>query len=351
MNPELDDQRSLSSTRRGRRQGTKDRRLAHSTLTGEELDRALEWFPGALVHGEPLAGSKRDIERGVGMKSWIQASRPLAHINIGVPLVLGQAAAVHVTGSFSWTWFAATMLWGVLDHLFVVFSNDFADRGADSGTRTLFSGGSGVIPEGKLTALRLKRATQATAVLLLLYSAGLAVAGRVWTPVYGVAALLLMWLYSFGPARLSYRGGGELLQGLGVGVGLPSLGYYLQTEIAFAPAWVIFPAALLGVCSNVLTALPDVEDDARAQKSSWPVRYGIRSARRFASAGIAFAALGVFLWTPGVSVPAKAVSAIVALVPLLLGARAEDPCRAAFWSSVALNLLLSLWIVCMLAKL
>ena len=94
------------------------------------------------------------------MKAWIQASRPLAHINIAVPLILGQVAAWHVTGRFSWPWLAAAMLWGALDHLFVVFANDFADHEADSGRRTLLSGGSGVIPEGKLTARQVERAAQ-----------------------------------------------------------------------------------------------------------------------------------------------------------------------------------------------
>lgn len=282
------------------------------------------------------------------MRSWIQASRPLAQINIAVPLVLGQVAAWHVTGRFAWTWLAAALLWGSLDHLFVVFANDFADHEADSGRRTLLSGGSGVIPDGKLSPQQVKNAARLAASLLLLYSCGLAFAGRSLTPLYGLAALVLMWLYSFDPVRLSYRGGGELLQGIGVGVGLPSLGYYLQTEIAFAPGWVMGPAALLGVCSNVLTALPDIEDDVAAQKQTWPVRYGMPSARRFASAGIGFAALAIFVWTPSVSIPAKAGVAIAPILPLLAGARALDPFRAAWWSSIALNLLVGLWMLAML---
>ena len=285
------------------------------------------------------------------MKAWIQASRPLAHINIAVPLLLGQVAAWHVHGRFSWLWLLAAMLWGALDHLFVVFSNDFADHEADSGRRTLLSGGSGVIPEGKLTPMQVQRAAQASAMLLVLYSCVLVFVGRNLTPFYALAALLLMWLYSFRPVRASFRGGGELLQGVGVGIGLPSIGYYLQTEAVFAPAWLIGPAALLGVCSNVLTALPDVDDDARAQKKTWPVRHGMQSARHFASAGIAFAALAVLLWTPSVSVPVKAGVSIAPLLPLLAGARATEPLRAAVWSSIALNLLVALWMMAMLLPL
>jgi 1,4-dihydroxy-2-naphthoate octaprenyltransferase len=292
------------------------------------------------------------ISRDVtGMQSWIQASRPLAHVNIAVPLALGQVAAWHVTGRVSWQRFAAALRWGVIDHLFVIFANDFADHEADSGRRTLLSGGSGVIPEGKLTARQVGRAATVAAILLLLYSCALALVGRAWTPLYALAALLLMWLYSFPPVRLSYRGGGELLQGIGVGIALPSLGYYMQVEGALAPGWVVGPAALLGVCSNVLTALPDIEDDTRAHKNSWPVRHGMQPARRFASAGIAFAALGVFLWTPLVSVAAKAGIAIGTALPLLGGARARDAFRAAWWSSIAINLLIALWMLAMVLKL
>jgi len=285
------------------------------------------------------------------MRAWVQAARPLAHVNILVPLLLGHVVAWRTVGLFDPWWLLAALVWGVLDHLFVIFANDFADRDSDSGHRTLLSGGSGVIPDGKLTPRQIARAAQIAAMLLLFFSCALAPLGRSSAPLYGLAALLLMWLYSFPPVRASYRGGGELLQGVGVGVGLPSLAYYFQTGIFFAPSWAIWPAALLGVCSNVLTALPDVEDDTRAQKRTWPVRFGMASARRFASAGIAFAAFGIFLWTPSVSIPVKAAVAIVPLGPLLAGARMEDPLEAAAWSSVALNLLVGLWMIAMLFSL
>jgi 1,4-dihydroxy-2-naphthoate octaprenyltransferase len=287
----------------------------------------------------------------MAMSHWIQAARPLAHVNIVVPLLLGHAAAWHVTQRFDIRWLIAAVTWGVLDHLFVIFANDFADREADSGLRTLLSGGSGVIPEGKLSPRHIERAAQLSAISLFLYSCALSLLGRPWMPLYALAALLLMWLYSFRPVRLSYRGGGEWLQGIGVGIGLPSVGYYMQLELPFAPSWVIWPATLLGVCGNVLTALPDVDDDTRAHKRTWPVRHGMASARRFASAGIAFAAFAVFVWTPGISVPAKAVVSIVPLMPLLVGARASNAFRAAWWSSVALHSLVGLWIAAMVFNL
>jgi 1,4-dihydroxy-2-naphthoate octaprenyltransferase len=280
-------------------------------------------------------------------KHWLQASRPLAQVNIAVPLILGQVAAWHLSRTFNWCWFVAAFVWGILDHLFVIYANDYADHEADTRDRTLISGGSGVIPEGKLTRLQLRRAALVSAFLLIAWSGVLAVYGRPWTPIYAVIALALMWLYSFPPARFSYRGGGEVLQGLGLGIGLPSLGYYLQAQVFLAPIWVIVPATLLGFCGNLLTALPDVENDQKANKRTWPVRHGTIHARRAASAGIAFAAFGVFLWTPLLPTETRAVVGVAPLVPLLIGARAQDPLRAAWWTSGALQLLLLAWIIAM----
>lgn len=274
----------------------------------------------------------------------MQASRPLAQVNISVPLILGQAAAWHVAKTFSWGWFMAALLWGILDHLFVVYANDYADRAADTGQRTLLSGGSGVIPDGKLKPSQVLRGAQTSAFLLIAWSLAFALFERPWTPVYGILALVLLWSYSFPPVRLSYRGGGELLQGLGVGVGLPSLGYYLQSDVVLAPTWIILPATILGVCGNILTALPDLGDDHRAGKRTWPVRFGVPHARRAASAGIAFAAFGVFLWTPSVPVGTRALVGIAPFLPLLIGTRTQDALRTAWWASVALYALLVLWI-------
>lgn len=280
----------------------------------------------------------------MSLRPWVQASRPLAHVNIALPLFLGQAAALSTHRVFDSGWFGAAVVWGVLDHMFVIFANDYADRDADTHARTLISGGSGVIPEGKLHARAVRRAAIACATALLAWCILLAVRGRPWTPAYGVAAVLLLWLYSFSPGRFSYRGGGELLQGIGLGVCLPSLGYYLQTGQAFAPAWVLLPATVLGVSGNILTALPDVSADTAAAKRTWPVRFGLGHARRVASAGIAFASLGIFMGTPGVRIAARAVVAIVPLFFLLVSARARSVVVAAVSAGAALQLLIVGWI-------
>ena len=132
------------------------------------------------------------------LRHWVQAARPLAQANLAAPLLLGQAFAYYATGRFDFRVLLALALWGVLDQLFIVFANDVADREHDEGgeAKTLFSGGSGVLPEGKLTASALLRGAFAAYALLGVLSLVLAA----WrTP----------WAIAFWPG-LSSCAGGEL---------------------------------------------------------------------------------------------------------------------------------------------
>ena len=195
----------------------------------------------------------------------------------------------------------AIALWGVLDQLFIVFANDYADRDHDGDARTPFSGGSGVIREGKIAAAALKRAALVAYALLGLVSGWLAWTGTVWMSVLWIAAGALLWLYSFPPVRMSYRGHGEWLQALGVGGVLPLVGFAGQAGTLDAFPWIALPATLtLGFAGNVATALPDLDVDRRARKRTWPVRFG-RARAAWACTGLTAIAiyLGIFAGAPG----------------------------------------------------
>jgi len=234
----------------------------------------------------------------MSLAAWLRAARPLAHANIAPPILLGQGLAFAQSGRFDPVLAAVAFGFGALDHLAIVFANDYADREADalSDDRTPFSGGSRVLVDGLIAPSALRNAAIAAAVLLV---AGAAVAGwqldRPHLPGFAVVALLLLQAYSFAPLRLSYRGFGEVLQGLGVGVVLPLLGYYAQTGLLIRAPWdALAPLFLLAFTSNIVTALPDHEGDAKADKQTWPVRRGAARARRDA---VIFAGVGVALVT------------------------------------------------------
>lgn len=218
----------------------------------------------------------------MSLRSWIQASRPLAQANLAGPVLLGQALAFERTGRFGWAWLAALFAWTLLDQLVIVWGNDYADREDDVGgaTKTLFSGGSGVLPEGKIRPTALRRAAIVAYALLLALGAALAIARTIWALPLTLAAGLLLWAYSYPPLRLSYRGGGEHLQALGVGVVLPLLGFAVQAgELAAFPWTALVPTYLFGFAGNVATALPDVGLDRKAGKRTWPVRFGPNTSR------------------------------------------------------------------------
>jgi len=218
----------------------------------------------------------------MSLRAWIQASRPLAQANLAGPVLLGQALAFDRTGRFGWVWLAALFAWTVLDQLVIVWGNDYADREHDAGgsSKTPFSGGSGVLPEGKIRPAALKRAALVAYGLLLTLGVALSVLRTVWALPLTLAAGFLLWAYSYPPIRLSYRGGGEHLQALGIGVVLPLLGFGVQAGGLDAFPWTaLVPTYLFGFAGNVATALPDVGLDRRAKKRTWPVRFGTTRSR------------------------------------------------------------------------
>ena len=180
-------------------------------------------------------------------------------------------------GAFSWKRFALVHVYGLFVHLFIVFANDAADWRADLGNKTynVFSGGSRVVPEGKLTPRQL-----ANGAMLMALGIGAigAVAGFIerlpFAVVLAALPLGILWAYSFPPFRLSYRGNGEVLQALGVGVVLPLTAFYYQAG-TFAPLHLasIVPTALLGYAGNVTTALPDTPADRATGKHHLLVRW------------------------------------------------------------------------------
>ncbi|MGB1014058.1 MAG: prenyltransferase, partial [Nannocystaceae bacterium] len=64
------------------------------------------------------------------LMAWLQAMRPLAQVNLAVPLLLGQAMAFAWRGVFSFPMMGWTLALSVSWHLLIVFANDYADRDA-----------------------------------------------------------------------------------------------------------------------------------------------------------------------------------------------------------------------------
>jgi 1,4-dihydroxy-2-naphthoate polyprenyltransferase len=212
------------------------------------------------------------------IKAWLQASRLPSQSYIFFPLLLGQALRYAQTGQFSWTVFLMLHLYGLFLQLFIVYANDRADIATDrlNTTFTIFSGGSRTLVN-ELISVRENYAAVLT-VIALNAAVGLALTAlfqRGLTLPLIALSLGLLWLYSFHPVRLSYRGGGELLQMLGVGMLLPVFGYYGQADSLIAFPWhllaFILPCQL--ACA-MATALPDEPSDRASSKRTAAVLLG-----------------------------------------------------------------------------
>jgi 1,4-dihydroxy-2-naphthoate octaprenyltransferase len=247
--------------------------------------------------------------------AWLQASRPAAAINLLLPLTLGQALAFRHTGLFSFTLCLLLLLYGLLMQLYIVFLNDWADQQADAlnSSPTLFSGGSRVLLQKKMPARNLLYAGLGAGISTLAIGFAFSVFySRPWMPALFFAGLLLLWAYSLPPLRLNYRGGGELLQALGVGLILPIAAFYAQTNHLHPLPWpALLPYFLLQLSAAIAFTLPDRTADQRAGKRTLATHLSTKKAAAIAVALGLLSHLLLFLQH------AQALSAYLPPLPLL----------------------------------
>jgi 1,4-dihydroxy-2-naphthoate polyprenyltransferase len=212
------------------------------------------------------------------LKIWFLETRPQFLVLAVVLALLGTAMSRN-DGYFNWLRFVLTTIGLVLAHASVNVLNDYSDykSGIDlETTRTPFSGGSGILPEGLMkpeSAYRLGMGCLLTALVIGLYLAY--VSGWLLLPliilggpvIYFYTSHLTKWLV------------GELSTGLGLGT-LPVLGtYFVQTghyslgALAASLAPGFLTANLL-----FLNEFPDVQADTKGGRFHLVIALGTRRA-------------------------------------------------------------------------
>ncbi len=242
-----------------------------------------------------------DPRRASPGRRWIYAAKPASWPKLLVPFLLGQAIGLGGGGEPSWAAFAIGLGFTVLDLLFVVFLNDWADREVDALKRRMFPRGCSpkTIPDGILPAHQLLLA----GTLAGLAALGLAVGAGAWLdrPWLGPIAALGLGIfaaYTLPPIRLNYRGGGELLEMIGVGVVLPLMHIYLQSGgLSTAGLWFLPGFALLALASAIASGLSDERSDRRGGKTTFVSVFGNRAGRR-AIEVLCFAGAAAWLLAP-----------------------------------------------------
>ncbi|MGF1466173.1 MAG: prenyltransferase [Sandaracinaceae bacterium] len=229
---------------------------------------------------------------------WIYAAKVDSWPKLLVPFLLGQAIGLGAGGGPSLLAFAFGLAFTVCDLLFVVFLNDVGDRKVDAVKRRMFPRGCSpkTIPDRILPAYQLLLAgAGAGLAAMAVATVGGVVLDRPAFGVLGLVALLTFVAYTLPPLRLNYRGGGELLEMLGVGVLLPVLSAYVQGGGGRVTGFALLPGfASLSLASAIASGLADERSDRRGGKRTFVTLFGNRAARR-AVERLTF--LGALLWS------------------------------------------------------
>ena len=288
------------------------------------------------------------------MASWIKAARLPSQTYIFLPLLLGEAVALNHGSGFSISRFVTVHLFGLAIQLYIVFANDYADQETDRNnvTFTPFSGGSRVLVDGDLTPFQILKAAR----LMALTSIGLGMilgvmAGSIVPIIMAVLGVLLLFLYSYRPVQLSYKGGGELLQMIGVGIVLPIMGYTAFSGRLDSFPWeILFVVLPTQLACAIGTAEPDEPSDRADQKKTIPVLLGPLSRKLVVSLHSLTALQIIWLFTPA---PVDGLLLLVLLVASVIGqlffmrSKAGDVGVLAFTFLSILSTLTSMGILCL----
>lgn len=252
---------------------------------------------------------------------WLHALKVASWPKLLVPALLGQVVGAVAAGRVDALAAAAGLLFTALDLAFIVLVNDWADRDVDAIKRRMFPDGCSpkTIPDGLLPG---------SAVLLAGLTAGALAVGVAWIgeraldrdglTAAAVGCLAIFAAYSLPPLRLNYRGGGELLEALGVGAALPWWHAYLQgADPAPALACLLPGFVLLSASSAIASGLSDERSDRAGGKRTIASLLGNAIARRAVEAtalggALAWAATGLVTTPPAWWVPWPAVALVLA---------------------------------------
>lgn len=219
-------------------------------------------------------------------RRWLFALKPGSWPKLLVAAALGQGIGVAGAGRIDVLALGLGLAFTVLLLAFVVLVNDWGDRDVDAIKRRLYPGGwPGDGPDACSPKTIADDVLDERSVLIGGAGAGvlaLAVAGvaELVLPrpgLLGGAALCLglLVLYTLPPVRLNYRGGGEVLEMLGVGFFLPWWSAYAQMGSPMPAGLVVLPAfALLCLASALASGLADEESDRLGGKRTFATSFG-----------------------------------------------------------------------------
>lgn len=214
-------------------------------------------------------------------KDWLALSRPHFH-SVGVlPFVLGLTLSWRIGNRINWLVFLLGLFGVILIMLAAYYGGETYDIREDSTTWSKggnpFSGGSGMVVKGRITAQQAKSASLTAflaAILLGIFLQFFLKTGS-WTLPLGLTGAMAGYFYSTPPLRWVKRGFGELLIGFCYGWLPVAMGFYLQTA-SFHPLtfWLSLPIGCTIFNVILLNEFPDYQGDYQVGKKNLVVRLG-----------------------------------------------------------------------------
>ena len=252
---------------------------------------------------------------------WWLAVKPASLVKIVLPVQVGASMGYAQTRVVDGGLLCSILLFALLVQLAIVLLNDYADREADAVHAELFPQliDLRVIPQGLIGARQVLMAGCGTAL-------GVVGSGLLLDMLYGrdygfhlaLVSLLVFWLYSFSPAKLNYRGGGELLEMVGVGGVLPLAGFYFYSGILWDyPFLLVLPLLCYALVSALASGLKHEPADRRTGKKTMSVLLSTAAVRRTIFA-LQWVAAGCTVWAYFQGWYGLFMLFLGALLPLLL---------------------------------
>ncbi len=234
-------------------------------------------------------------------RRWLYALKPASWPKLLVAAVLGQGIGIASVGRIDPVGLLLGFAFTVLHLSFVVLINDWGDQDVDAIKRRLYPHGCSpkTIPDDVLDASSVLVGGAGAGVLAIAV-AGLAehVLGRPGLTMAAAGCLLLLVLYTLPPVRLNYRGGGEVLEMLGVGFFLPWLNAYVQSGQTMPSGLVVLPSfTLMALASALASGLADEESDRLGGKRTFTTLFGPVAVRQ-AAEGLVVGAMIVWAALP-----------------------------------------------------
>lgn len=224
---------------------------------------------------------------------WRYALKPQSWSKLFVPAGLGQGLGIAHLGRVDLpaVLLGMALTFGLL--VFIVLLNDWGDQKVDAIKRRRFPTGCSpkTIPDGILPAWQLLAVGLVTGIAT--GALGFWADDYFARPGLGVATLVGLGTfvaYSLPPLRLNYRGGGELLEMLGVGLVLPWLNAYIQGGLGAEGFWlprawpIVFGLLAMSFSSAIASGLSDEMSDREGGKRTFTTTLGNAAARRLTEA-------------------------------------------------------------------